>query len=296
MRHRGLVAWLTTIAACTTTPGTLGPPPEPTLIAHRGASVLAPEHTLAAYDLAIEIGADYLEHDLQLTFDGVLVVLHDDTLDRTARGPAENCSGAVAEKTLAQLETCDFGTWFTERDPAAGNRFAGQRIVSLDALLARYGTSVRYYIETKQPEEAPGMEEALVSLLAAYNLLPTSSRDRSVVVQSFSTASLRKLHALRPELPLVRLFDEGELGTAVDVVFAELSKIAVGIGPNHADVDEDLVASAHRHGLVVHPWTVNTRADMHRVLEFGVDGVFTDDSELFVEVRADRLRALGYID
>ena len=123
MRHRGFIAWLTAFAAstaaCTTTSGTLGPPPEPTLIAHRGASVLAPEHTLAAYDLAIEIGADYLEHDLQLTFDGLLVILHDDTLDRTARGPAENCSGAVADKTLAQLETCDFGTWFTGRDPAA---------------------------------------------------------------------------------------------------------------------------------------------------------------------------------
>ena len=279
------------IAACATTPGTLGPPPKPTLIAHRGASVLAPEHTFAAYDLAIEIGADYLEHDLQLTFDDVLVVLHDDTLDRTARGPAENCSGAVAEKTLVQLETCDFGMWFTGRDPAAGNRFGGQRIVSLDALFARYGTSVRYYIETKQPEKAPGMEAALVSLLAAHGLLPTNPRDRSVVVQSFSTESLRKLHALQPELPLVRLLDEGELGTAADTELAELSKIAVGIGPNHIDVDEDLVTSAHRHGLVVHPWTVNTRADMHRVLELGVDGVFTDDSELFVEVRAEWLRA-----
>ena len=120
--------------------------------------------------------------------------------------------------------------------------------------------------------------------------------DRSVIIQSFSTASLRKLHVLWPELPLVRLLDEGELDTEVDAALAELSKIAVGIGPNHVDVDEDLVASAHRHGLVVHPWTVNERADMQRVLDLGVDGVFTDDSEFFVEVRAERLRARDSID
>jgi len=286
MRHRGLIAWLAAgtvgTTTCTTAPPTPGAPPEPALIAHRGASTLAPEHTLAAYDLAIEIGADYLEHDLQLTADGVLVILHDDTLDRTASGPAKNCSGAVAEKTLAQLETCDFGAWFAERDPVVGNRFAGQRIVTLEALFTRYGKSVRYYIETKQPEEAPGMEQALVSLLAAHDLLPVGPHDRSVMVQSFSTASLRKLHALRPELPLVRLLDEGERPA-----LAELSEIAVGIGPNQGDVDEDLIASAHRHGLVIHPWTVNARPEMARLLDLGVDGVFTDNSELFMEVRAE---------
>jgi glycerophosphoryl diester phosphodiesterase len=74
-------------------------------IGHRGASGYAPEHTLAAYDPAIELGADYIEQDLQMTRDGVLVALHDSTLDRTARGPKENCTGLVSTKTLAQIKT-----------------------------------------------------------------------------------------------------------------------------------------------------------------------------------------------
>lgn len=71
-------------------------------IGHRGAAGLAPEHTFASYDLALELGADYIEQDLRMTRDGVLVVLHDEDLDRTTRGPAQNCTGSVSEKTLAQ--------------------------------------------------------------------------------------------------------------------------------------------------------------------------------------------------
>ena len=87
-------------------------------IGHRGASGYAPEHTIASYDLALALGADYIEQDLQLTKDGVLVVLHDPTLDRTARGPAENCTGSRrSTKTLAQIKTCDVGSWFNDAFP-----------------------------------------------------------------------------------------------------------------------------------------------------------------------------------
>ena len=86
-------------------------------IGHRGASGLAPEHTFAAYDLALSQGADYIEQDLQVTKDGVLVVIHDATLDRTATGPAANCTGAVRDKTLAQIKTCDVGNWFNAAFP-----------------------------------------------------------------------------------------------------------------------------------------------------------------------------------
>ena len=84
-------------------------------VGHRGASGLAPEHTLASYDLALDFGADYIEQDLRMTSDGVLVVLHDEDLDRTTRGPAENCTGPVSEKTLDQIKTCDVGSFYTIR-------------------------------------------------------------------------------------------------------------------------------------------------------------------------------------
>src|SRR5215210_3526785 len=148
------------------------PPGEQVLnIGHRGASGEAPEHTIAAYDLAIREGADYIEQDLQLTRDGVLVVLHDETLDRTARGPAQNCTGRVDAKTLAQLKTCDVGTWFNEAFPdRARPEYVGLQIPTLEEVFQRYGKRINYYIETKSPETADRMEERLLALLDRYGL------------------------------------------------------------------------------------------------------------------------------
>lgn len=260
---------------------------EPLVIAHRGASGLAPEHTWAAYDLAIELGADFIEQDLQLTRDGVLVILHDETLDRTARGPAENCTGPVHDKSLAELETCDFGAWFNGRSPGADIRFAGQRIVTLDALFERYGKQVRYYVETKHPEHAPGMERALLSLLAAHRLLPVEGDESRVIVQSFSSESLRRVRALQPDLPLVQLLD-GELDGPLDEEFSTIAEYAVGIGPDRSQVDAALMAAARRHELVVHPYTVNEPAEMLRLLDLGVDGLFTDRSDRLVALLRER--------
>ncbi|HWI08563.1 MAG TPA: glycerophosphodiester phosphodiesterase family protein, partial [Solirubrobacteraceae bacterium] len=126
----------------------------------RGASGLAPEHTFAAYDLALKQGADYIEQDLQQAADGTLVVIQDATLDRTARGPAENCIGLVVEKTLEQLKTWDLGSWFNE---------------------------------TKNPDDADHVEERLVALLDEYNLLRGAAERWQVLVQSFSPDSLLRL-------------------------------------------------------------------------------------------------------
>ena len=132
--------------------------PYAAVIAHRGASAYAPEHTFAAYDLALEEGADYIEQDIQLTADGELVVLHDDALDRTARGPSDSCTGSVRTKTLAQVRQCDMGSWFNEANPALANPlFADERILTLREVFERYESTVRYYIETKGPEEQPGL-------------------------------------------------------------------------------------------------------------------------------------------
>jgi glycerophosphoryl diester phosphodiesterase len=250
--------------------------PGPVVIAHRGASGLAPEHTRPAYDLAIEQGADYIEQDVRMTRDGVLVVLHDDTLNRTARGPAEHCSGPVRTRTLAELEHCDFGRWFEEKRGSTTGRFADQRLVTLDALLAHYGHRVRYYIETKQSETAPGMEEALLALLRKHDLLPRRAGDPRVILQSFSTESLQRLRARNAQLPLVQLIGRGELGDDVDTAFARIASFANGVGPHHSDVDAAWVAAARRHGLVVHPYTVNEQPDLERMIALGVDGIFTD--------------------
>jgi glycerophosphoryl diester phosphodiesterase len=258
----------------------------PQVIAHRGASGHAPEHTLAAYDLAVEMGADFLEPDLQMTADGVLVAFHDATLDRTARGPAGVCTGPIRERTLAELRTCDVGSWFNERFPErADPAFVGLRIPTLEELFQRYGASVRWYPETKNPDERlpgqPSMEEALLQLLHVHDLRDPAVEQGQVLIQSFSPASLRRLRELDPELPLVQLLRASDAtpGT-LDAVLDAAAADAVGVGPNRALVDATFMEAARARGLVVHPWTVNDAGEMDRLLELGVDGIFSDFPDL----------------
>jgi glycerophosphoryl diester phosphodiesterase len=254
------------------------------LIAHRGASGLAPEHTLASFELAVDIGVDYLEQDLQQTRDGVLVVLHDDTLDRTARGPEADCTGLVREKTLAQLGRCDFGSWFGEEHPDVGHRFDGERILTLEALIDRFGSGVRYYIETKNPEEAKGLEASLISILDEYGLLDAGNASR-LMLQSFSKESLVALAEKAPAIPRLQLLDRKQLRPPYDAELSGIAEYANGIGPHYSDVDAALVGAAHRHGLKIHVYTVNEPDEMRRLDALKVDGIFSDFP--------DRYRALA---
>jgi glycerophosphoryl diester phosphodiesterase len=259
-------------------------PPEdaPVLnIGHRGASGYAPEHTIPAYDLALRMGADYIEQDLQLTKDGVLVALHDDTLDRTARPTAESapgdCTGLVIEKTLAQIKTCDVGTWFNETYPQyAKPEYVGLKIPTLEEVFQRYGTGVNYYIETKNPEAAPGMEEELLRLMDEYGLTEPAAAKWQVLIQSFSPLSLQKIHTLDPSLPLIQLYFGAESSATIQATLDVARTYAVGIGPSKSDVDATLVEAAHARCLDVHPYTVNETAEMEALISLGVDGMFTN--------------------
>lgn len=244
------------------------------VIAHRGASGHAPEHTFAAWDAALEMGADYIEQDLQMTADGVLVVLHDETLDRTTGG---RCRGRVRARKLADIAGCDVGSWFNDAFPGrARPDFADLRIPTLEEVFERYVGRARFYIETKKPRAAPGMEAELIRLIRRHALVRNTDGLPTVIAQSFSPASLRTLHALEPRLALVRLFGRHHTGFTLRHQLRKAAPHAFGIGPSRFDVDERLVRSAHAAGLVVHPWTVNDPADIRRLEHIGVDGIFTD--------------------
>ncbi|HET9609491.1 MAG TPA: glycerophosphodiester phosphodiesterase [Acidimicrobiales bacterium] len=259
--------------------------PAATVIAHRGASAYAPEHTVAAYDLALAQGADYIEQDLQLTADGVLVALHDDTLDRTARGPADSCTGPVTTRTLAQLRECDVGSWFNDAHPdLADPAYVGLRIPTMEEIVERYGPDVRYYVETKSPEAQPGMEQALLDLLDGTGLAGAAGRSRQVLIQSFSADSLRLIHARRPELPLVQLLPVGP-SPVDEAMLDEIRQYAVAIGPSSGNVDAAIVDAAHARCLDVHPYTVDDPDEMGRLLDAGVDGMFTNVPDRLLELR-----------
>ena len=284
-------ATTTTEAVTTTTPTTPARDfsrPGVAVIAHRGASGYAPEHTSAAYTLAIDQGADYIEQDVQLTKDGQLVVLHDPSLDRTARGPAEQCTGFVSEKTVADLAACEVGSWFNEAHPdLADPTFASQRIPLLADVLDDYGEDVRYYIEVKAPDDQPGMVDELLRVLDEHGPAADDPDLPPVVIQSFSAAALQQIHEQRPDLPLVQLIRQGE-PVPDGAVLDQIAAYAVAIGPPKEATTRDLVDAAAERCLDVHPYTVDESAEMASLLDADVGGMFTNKPDVLRNLLPDQ--------
>ncbi len=277
-------------------------------VGHRGATGLAPEHTIASYDLALEAGADFIEQDLRMTSDGVLVVIHDEDLDRTTRGPAENCTGPVSEKTLDQIKTCDVGSFFNERYPElARDEYEGLEIPTLEEVFRRYGTQTNYYVETRSSDAPPGnpgvdessgMEEELLRLMDEYGLREPAAESWRVLVQSFVPASLEEIHAQESSLPLVQLYSDEETSETIHADLESAGDYAVGIGPSMDDADRGLVEASHARCLAVHPYTLEEKPDMRDLVDLGVDGMFTDfpnrlEQVLGEEAAAGNLAAEG---
>jgi glycerophosphoryl diester phosphodiesterase len=248
-------------------------------IAHRGASGSAPEATRPAFEKAVTARADYLEMDIQMSRDGYLVAIHDTYLERTTDG-----SGRVGDHTLAQLKALDAGSWFNRAHPdRADPAYAGLQLLTLDEIIEAFGTNRRYYIETKSPELYPGVEEKLIETLEAHGLIERNN----VVLQSFSADSLKKLHALNTDVPLIQLLwygltADGELVEESGIAdFRAIARYATGVGPNVQDggqrvVDAAFIARAHRAGLLVHVYTVDDTGTMNELIDAGVDGIFTN--------------------
>ena len=253
-----------------------------TTIAHRGASGYAPEHTLYSYDKSHnELGASYIEIDLQMTKDGHLVAMHDETVDRTTNG-----TGRVDSYTLEELKKLDAGSKFNEQHPEyADEQYKGAEVPTLDEILDRYGTDANYYIETKSPDVYPGMEEKLLDTLDKHHMLTNQSlKNGHVMIQSFSQASLEKMHNLNSDVPLVRLLDKGELPNLTDQDLESIKNTAIGVGPEYSDLTKDNVQHLKEMGFLVHPFTVNNKADMERLNSYGVDGVFTNYADVYKQV------------
>ena len=213
------------------------------IVAHRGASAHAPEHTFAAFDLALEMGADILELDVRPAADGRLVVLHDPTLERTTGDPR-----AVAQVPSSELH-----------GPVAPPL--------LDDVLEHYADRIPLLVEAKDPSQRGA--QALVRALAAH---PRAE----AVVQSFHVAALHRVRRLAPSLPLKRLFCESVSVRQILPALDGTSRYGCGIGVLRSTVDPVVVLAAHARGLQVHAYTVNDGAEMRRLAAIGVDGLITD--------------------
>jgi glycerophosphoryl diester phosphodiesterase len=284
---------------------------EPLLVAHRGASGYAPEHTIAAYELAIAQGADVIEPDLQVTKDGRLIALHDLTLERTTnvrdvfpdRFREEMERGQLVRRwyandfTLEEIKRLDAGSWFDAR-------FAGARVPTLAEVIEVARGRAGIFPETKAPEvygeRGYDMERLLVDELRAHGLERRGSDPRTpVYLQSFSPESLRVLrHELGLDLHLTFLLSGGQ-GAAEWITSEGLARVrefADGIGPSKTILLEHphVIALAHEAGLTVIPYTFRAddpgrfpspAAEMaHFLFELGVDGLFTNN-DLFPRTR-----------
>ena len=271
-------------------------------IAHRGASAYAPEHTLSAYRLAIEQGADYVEQDLAITRDGILICLHDDSLERTTnveevypdRGVVDpatgRCQWLAADFTFDEIRRLDAGSWF---DP----RFAGERIPSWDQAVAAVGTGTGLYPELKTPAlyRARNINMARVFADSFRRLNLGSRRPEAMILQSFDEETLRELARALPAVPRTFLIEsrDGDRWLSPQGL-ADVARFATGIGPAKALIDRrpGIVRAAHAAGLTVTPYTFTSRAPAatfpdvgaemaHYLFTLDVDALFTDNPDRF---------------
>ncbi len=250
------------------------------VVAHRGSSGAHAEHTLKAYEKAVEEGADALECDVRMTRDGVLVCVHDRRVDRTSDG-----RGPVSTLELAELAELDFASWkarqgdplleasWEEVERENGSVLTLERLVQLTLDKDR---PVQLHIETKHPTRYGGLvEKALVELLGRYGLARPASRSVSrVTVMSFAPTSLRRIHVMAPELPTVYLmtrvplrYRDGSLPARIDIAGPSVELLKAQ--PGYVD-------RVHAMGNRVHVWTVDSPQDIAFVLGLGVDAVISN--------------------
>lgn len=277
-------------------------------IAHRGASGYAPEHTAAAYRLAIEQKADFVEPDLAVTKDNVLICLHDDTLERTTniadvfpdRASANTNATESTRRpgthwlandfTLAEIKKLDAGTWFNPK-------FAGEQILTFEEMIALVRGKAGIYPELKSPPlyTARGVDMAklFVAFIKKHGLDTAASlKTMPVIIQSFDEATVRRVSGDLPSIPRVFLTSKDE--DVTEARLKELSKFATGMAPEKPVIARhpDMVKAAHALGMTVTSWTFKADDDKmafptvreemsHFLYTLGIDALFTNNPDQF---------------
>lgn len=250
----------------------------PLVLAHRGGADLAPENTMAAFQNAVDLGVDILELDVHTTADGTVVVIHDESVDRTTDG-----TGAVHDSTLADLRQLDAGYDFS---PDNGQTFPfrgqGIGIPTLEEVFAAF-PDMRINIEIKQSD--PPIEAAVLEVIER------AGAQQRVLVGSEYDDVMARFRSLAPDIATsaatneVRNFYLAQLlrVSAIYRPLADAFQVPEYSGSTHV-VTPSFVDAAHHHGVKVHVWTVNDAETMQRLLDIGVDGIITDRPDVALEV------------
>lgn len=229
-------------------------------VAHRGATAYTPENTIAAFDLAVDMKADYIEIDVQRSKDGELVLIHDTTVDRTTDG-----TGKVGDLTLEQLRSLDAGSW-------KGEQFAGEPIPTFEEILDHYHGKIGILIELKAPELYPGIEEQVAAALIERNL--HKPQNEKIIIQSFNFESIKKMDQLLPKVP-IGVLTSNRADTTLQAL-QEFSTYADWFNPSYGIVTEELVNQVHSLGMQIGSWTVRSQEAADFLFEMGVDAIISD--------------------
>jgi len=230
----------------------------PYFFAHRGASAHAPENTLAAFQLALDLGARLIEFDVKLTADKQVVVIHDQTVDRTTNG-----KGKVNQLTLSELKRLDAGYWFDEK-------YRDEEIPALNEVFDNFGNKLFMNVElTNYASPFDGLVDKVSRLVTKYRM------ENRVIYSSFFPTNLVRARQLLPNVMRGQLVLPGKAGW-----WQRLWGGLIDVQANHpytSDVTAESITRAHNRGRLIHAWTVNSPADMQRLCNLGADGFFTDD-------------------
>lgn len=243
-----------------------------TVIAHRGYRDVAPENTMAAFRRAYQLGANMVELDVSLSKDREVVIMHDDTIDRTTNG-----KGNIEEKTLEELKQLDAGSWFSPI-------FKGEQVPTLDEVLAFAKDKIAVNIEIKsytvEKRSQIGIESKIVELIRKHEM------EEHVLVSSFSQDALKRIKTMNPNIPTALLI-------VTDGVFNSQSSMANkvksdAINEMYRFTRGSEIKNSQKNGLKVNVWTINDPHTMSELIDKKVDGLITDRPDLALKVLADK--------
>ena len=241
----------------------------PTVFAHRGSSAYAPENTLAAFLLAIDQNADGIELDAKLTADGQVVVIHDDTVDRTTNG-----TGRIKSLTLTELKSFDAGSKF---QPV----FKSETVPTLVEVFETIGNKLLINVElTNNTSPLDELPEKVAALIKKFHL------EASVLVSSFNMIALIRTRNLLPNIPLGLLTHRGYAQATFQSRLVRFGP-QLALHPDYEDLTVNMIQIAHKARCRIHTYTVNQPDSMQQLFTAGVDGIFTDDPLLAKKVLAE---------
>jgi glycerophosphoryl diester phosphodiesterase len=241
----------------------------PVIFGHRGASAHAPENTLAAFELAAEHGADAIELDAKLTADGEVVVIHDQTTDRTTGVP-----GRVMQLSLASLKELDAGSYF-------GESFKGEKIPTLAEVFEAIGRRLYINIElTNYSSLTDALPETSARLVQVHGL------EDAVMFSSFNPLALVRVRRYLPSAQLGLLTIPGRAGGLFRSPLGRLIPHQA-LHPEKDDISRELIERVHRSGRQINAWTVNDPDTIRKLASWHIDGIITDDPALAKKTLAE---------